>query len=102
MLLTNMRFHRKSPFQLAARATVFLLLWLHSPGNAQDTKSASAQDFRLTSGRSARNIPFELFMNLIFLRVRVNDSKTLWFNLDTGLETTIFDSKQAEALGVKL
>jgi hypothetical protein len=41
-------------------------------------------------------------MNLIFLQVRVNDSKTLWFNLDTGLQTTIFDSKQAEVLGLKL
>ncbi len=86
----------------AAFVIVFLLAWLHSSGNAQTTKSAAASDFRLTSGRSARNIPFDLYMNLIFLQVRVNDSKTLWFNLDTGLQTTIFDSKQAEVLGLKL
>lgn len=59
-------------------------------------------DFPLTAEPSARNIPFDLYMNLIFLQVRVNGSTTLWFNLDTGLQTTIFDSKQAEALGLKL
>lgn len=74
----------------------------NTSADAQNTKNASAPDFRLTNGQNARNIPFELYMNLIFLQVRVNDSKTLWFNLDTGLETTVFDSKQAEALGLKL
>lgn len=59
-------------------------------------------NFPLTAEPSARNIPFDLYMNLIFLQVRVNGSTTLWFNLDTGLQTTIFDSKQAEALGLKL
>ncbi len=97
-----MKFQNKSSSLSAAFVIVFLLAWLHSSGNAQTTKSAAASDFRLTSGRSARNIPFELYMNLIFLQVRINDSKTLWFNLDTGLQTTIFDSKQAEELGLKL
>ncbi|MBA3693280.1 MAG: aspartyl protease family protein [Acidobacteria bacterium] len=97
-----MKFQNKSSSLSAAFVIVFLLAWLHSSGNAQTTKSAAASDFRLTSGRSARNIPFDLYMNLIFLQVRVNDSKTLWFNLDTGLQTTIFDSKQAEVLGLKL
>ncbi len=54
------------------------------------------------SGLIARNIPFELYMNLIFLQVYVNNSKTLWFNVDTGLETSIFDSEQAERVGLKL
>jgi hypothetical protein len=97
-----MKFQSKSSSLSAAFVIVFLLAWLNSSGNAQTTKSAAASDFRLTSGRSARNIPFDLYMNLIFLQVRVNDSKTLWFNLDTGLQTTIFDSKQAEELGLKL
>ena len=54
------------------------------------------------SEKSVRKIPFELYMNLIFLQVRVNDSKELWFNLDTGLETSILDSEQAKALGLTL
>lgn len=97
-----MKFQTKSSLLLAAFAIASLLTWLNSAGNAQNTKSATPSDFRLTSGQSARNIPFELYLNLIFLQVRVNDSKTLWFNLDTGLQTTIFDSKQAELLGLKL
>ena len=96
-----MKFQIKSS-RLAAFAIAFLLTWLHSFANAQNTNSAAASDFHLTAGQSARNIPFELYMNLIFLQVRVNDTKTLWFNLDTGLQTTIFDSKQAEELGLKL
>ena len=96
-----MKFHSKSS-RLAAFAIALLLTGLHSFINAQEKKSADAPDFRLTNGQSARNIPFELYMNLIFLQVRVNDSKTLWFNLDTGLQTTVFDSKQAEELGLKL
>ncbi len=70
--------------------------------DAQETTTAAPSAFHLTSGRSARNIPFDLYMNLIFLRVRVNDRKTLWFNLDTGLQTTILDSREAEELGLKL
>jgi hypothetical protein len=73
-----------------------------SAQQAVGAAGATASDFRLTSGRSARNIPFERYMNLIFLQVRVNDTKTLWFNVDTGLQTTIFDSGQAAALGLKL
>jgi len=54
------------------------------------------------SERSTRNILFELYMNLIFVEVYVNDSKKLSFSLDTGLETSILDSGQAEAAGLKL
>jgi hypothetical protein len=50
----------------------------------------------------ARDVPFELYMNLIFLQVRVHHSKMLWFDLDTGLETSILDSEQAKALGLEL
>jgi len=49
-----------------------------------------------------RNLPFELYMNLIFLQVHVNDSQVLWFDLDSGLETSILDSLQADALGLTL
>ena len=58
--------------------------------------------FRLTSGRSALSIPFQLYMNLVFVSVRVNGVKTLSFNLDTGLQTTILDSDQARELGLTL
>ena len=98
----NMRF---SPKSLSRRATLIFLVLLGLlllPVNAQVSDNQVSPDFRLTAGPSARNIPLELYMNLIFLQVRANDSKTLWFNLDTGLQTSILDSGQAEALGLKL
>ena len=97
-----MKFPAKSPLRLAAIVVLILHAWPVLSVNPQGAKNTPAPDFRLTSGLSARNIPFELYMNLVFLQVRVNDSKTLWFNLDTGLQTTIFDSSQAEGLGLKL
>jgi predicted aspartyl protease len=41
-------------------------------------------------------------MNLVFVDVRVNGGRTLSFNLDTGLQTTILDSDQARQLGLAL
>ncbi len=95
----NSYFKRQSPLIASA---LLLLICLHSSANAQNAESGTPQNFRLTAGQSARNIPFELYSNLIFLQVRVNESKTLSFALDTGLESNIFDSKQAEELGLTL
>ena len=93
----SMIFNPKSRWRRAALFVLLLLAWILLSVNAQVTNNKLSPDFRLTSGRSARNIPFELYMNLIFFQVRANDSKTLWFNLDTGLQTSILDSSQAEA-----
>ena len=87
-----MRFDARSLLQRTAVFVLVLLAWLLLSVNAQVTNNPVSSDFRLTSGLSACDIPFELYMNLVFLRLRVNESKTLWFNLDTGLETTILDS----------
>ena len=64
----------------------------------------TAQDFRFTSedGESARNIPFELNSNHIYLQVRVNDSEPLWFILDTGASVSVIAEERAEALGLEL
>ena len=97
-----MRFDPKLLWKRAALFIFVLPAWLLLSLNAQVTNNRPSADFRLTSGQAARNIPIELYMNLIFSQVRVNGSKTLWFNLDTGLQTSILDSSQAEALGLKL
>jgi len=97
-----MRFDPKLLWKRAALFIFVLPAWLLLSLNAQVTNNRASPDFRLTSGPTARNIPFELYMNLIFSQVRVNGSKTLWFNLDTGLQTSILDSSQAESLGLKL
>ena len=97
-----MRLDAKSFLRQAVVLGLVLHAWFFLSVNGQVTNQLPTPDFRLTSGQSTRNIPFELYLNLIFVQVRVNDSKTLWFNLDTGLQTTILDSAQAEALGLIL
>jgi hypothetical protein len=61
----------------------------------------SAPDVRFASGKSALRIPFRLHNNLIYLQVSVNNSKPLWFILDTGA-SYIVDTRQARALGLQL
>jgi len=61
----------------------------------------AAQKVRFASGKSALKIPFELFGNLALLQVRVNNSKSLRFILDTGADTTVIDARQAKALRLK-
>src|SRR2546429_8143239 len=56
---------------------------------------------RFASGKSALKIPFELFGNLILLQVRVNNSDSLRFILDTGADTSVIDAQQAKALSLK-
>jgi Aspartyl protease/PDZ domain len=53
---------------------------------------------RFASGKSALKIPFELFGNLILLQVRVNNSDSLRFILDTGADTSVIDARRAKAL----
>src|SRR6266404_7134729 len=53
------------------------------------------------SGTSALKIPFELFGNLILLQVRVNNSDSLRFILDTGADTSVIDAQRAKALSLK-
>ena len=47
-------------------------------------------------------LPFHRYMNLIFLDVGVNGAGPLSFNLDSGLETSVLDSAQAQGLGLEL
>jgi len=46
-------------------------------------------------------IPFKLFNNHIYLQVRINNSKPLWFVLDTGAGD-ILDAKHAKSLNLVL
>lgn len=60
-----------------------------------------ATDLRFVSGQNALKIPFELHQNIIYLRVRINDSEPRWFLFDTGART-ILNSRSAQALKLKL
>jgi len=56
---------------------------------------------RFASGKSALKIPFELFGNLVLLQVRVNDSASLRFILDTGADRSAIDAQQTQTLRLK-
>lgn len=62
---------------------------------------AGAPEVRFASGNSALNLPFKIFNNHIYLQVRVNDAKPLWFLLDTGSGNFI-NLRHARTLGLKL
>jgi predicted aspartyl protease len=72
---------------------------LDSPPAQQDSKSF---DYRFASGSSAKDIPFELNANKIYLSVRVNEKGPLSFILDSGAAFDVLDTEQAKALNMKL
>jgi Aspartyl protease/PDZ domain len=58
-------------------------------------------DYAFTSGNTARNIPFELTSNHIYMPVQLNESKeTLWFILDTGAGVTVLEAGTVKRLGI--
>ena len=61
----------------------------------------SMADVRFASGSSALKIPFKLWNNHIYVQTSVNNSKPLWFLLDTGAPN-IINRRNAETLGLKL
>lgn len=63
--------------------------------------SLSMADVRFASGKSALKIPFKSYNNHIYLRVGVNNSKPLWFLLDTGA-SNIINERNAGAINLKL
>lgn len=66
----------------------------------QSRKTPVVSEVRFDTGNSARNIPFELHNNHIYLQVKVNNSKPLSFILDTGA-SSIISRKRAESLDLK-
>lgn len=56
------------------------------------------QKVLFASGKSALKIPFELSGNLVLVQVRVNNSDSLRFILDTGADTSVIDAQRAKAL----
>ena len=61
----------------------------------------SKQNYGFTSGTSALRIPIAEDDGHIFLQVRINDAKPVWFGLDTGATHSLIDRRYAESLGLK-
>jgi predicted aspartyl protease len=60
------------------------------------------KDYRFSSGTSAKNIPFELNSNHIYVQATVNGKGPLWFILDTGAGATVLSRERAEEMGLPL
>ena len=64
-------------------------------------QAAPAPSEAKQSARRVARIPFELNGNMIYLQVRVNDSRPLWFALDTGAYHSILNLPVVQALNLK-
>ena len=82
------------------RLLPFLVLILAIPVRAAGTAPAPAA--RFDSGGQALKIPFDDDFGLVFVKVRVNDSRTAWFLLDSGFDANILSTGLAKSLGVAL
>ena len=82
---------------LAIRLVLIVSLAMSLAGVAQP----SAPDVRFASGKSSLRIPLRLHNNLIYLQLSINNSRPLWFILDTGA-SHIIDPRRAQALGLQL
>ncbi|TAE21634.1 MAG: signal protein PDZ [Cytophagales bacterium] len=74
------------------------LLLLNSPTQATPGKRVPDKDqfgFFLAGNRSWTRIPFQLHSNLIIIPIRINNSDTLRFILDTGVSSTIITDPAA-------
>jgi hypothetical protein len=78
-------------------------IFLSSCANAQSTKKdTSTFNPNISSSAAICSIPIEISGKLIFLQVRINNSEPLWFNLDSGAEGLLLDTRRAKALGLRL
>ena len=87
-------------------AIIFVVLVISSYAEQEQTlkPDAPTPHFRFTSGKAALRIPFDLYGGrLIYLHVRLNASRPLWFILDTGASSGSFlNLKWVKPLGLQL
>jgi len=60
-----------------------------------------SDEFKFAGHSSKADIPFDLYLNLIFLQVRVDNSEPLVFILDSGFEESVLNKSTADKLGLK-
>jgi hypothetical protein len=75
---------------------------LPGAGESPAGQPAPAPAVRFDAGGQALNIPFDDDFGLVFVKVRVNDSRPAWFLLDSGFDGNILSTGLAKALGVAL
>lgn len=70
-------------------------VWLTAAGNDPKIPDKDRYGFYLTGNRYYTRIPFQLHSNLILVPVKINNSDTLYFILDTGVSATIITDPAA-------
>jgi hypothetical protein len=74
---------------------IYTSLAVRADDHHRRTPDRERYGFYLAGNRSWTRIPFQLHSNLIIIPVRVNDSDTLQFILDTGVSNTIVTDPKA-------
>lgn len=82
--------------------TFLCCCFLYLSFGAFSQENESLIGFQWKSGRKSVEIPFELHANLVVIPLRINDSDTLRFLVDTGLGATLLtDTSIVSKLGLK-
>lgn len=81
---------------------VLLSLWFTAAGNDPRKPDKDRYGYYLTQGRTSTRIPFQLHSNLIIVPVKINESDTLHFILDTGVGSTIITDPTVFKRSLKL
>lgn len=81
---------------------IFLLFSVKGDGQTLDSLKEFSLGFHWSKGQKKLEIPFELHANLIVIPLKINESDTLRFLVDTGLGTTLLtDSTVFTKLGLQ-
>jgi len=104
-----MRYCPEPPRQVLLLSVVALIFLTPLHATAQSPRKAPsvrkhkdpARGVRFASGQSSLKIPFELSNNFILLQVQVNDSRSLWFILDTGASSSIINAPLVKELSLQ-
>src|SRR6266404_2523413 len=101
-----MRHTFSSVHQIAVHIVWALILLIPLHTTAQQIRDKTgrnpvnpAPNYRFASGTSALGIPFQLSSNLVLVRLRVNNSRPLWFLFSTA-STSVIDTRIAKELGL--
>lgn len=68
---------------------------------SEPTPPQNQQDFRLASKSGYLKVPFDFDWNSILLRARINNSRTIWFLLDTGASVNVINDRVIVSLGLE-
>jgi len=62
---------------------------------------STVRDFRFEKGTNSVQIAFDPIGKTIYLSARINNSRPMWFLLDTGAGASLIDARRARTLGLK-